>query len=142
MQELNERVNISATHITRVLSTRFVTARVLHIPRTCLNTGLLFQSPVQKTVEWIKFYNRGYRMPAGLFESPDRWIVRMPNPRETTISSIGEHVCVRMRYQGCGNTFASCLGFYDYLYKLGLVILIKAKNSSRGNGHLSSNSKR
>ena len=38
--ELNARVNTSATHITIVFSTRFVTASVLQIPRTCLKMGL------------------------------------------------------------------------------------------------------
>jgi hypothetical protein len=43
--ELSDSVNTSATHMTIVLATRFVTASVLHIPSTCLNTGLFRQSP-------------------------------------------------------------------------------------------------
>jgi len=42
---LKDNVNTSARHMTIVFSTRLVTARVLQIPRTCLNTGLLCHNP-------------------------------------------------------------------------------------------------
>lgn len=38
-------VYIKPRHITAVLVTRFVTARVEHIPKTCLKIGLLYQIP-------------------------------------------------------------------------------------------------
>ncbi len=38
-------VYIRPRHITAVFTTRFVTARVEHIPNTCLNMGLLYQIP-------------------------------------------------------------------------------------------------
>lgn len=48
VRQLMERVNISPASITRVFATRFVTASVEHIPRTCLRTGLSSHNPDMK----------------------------------------------------------------------------------------------